>query len=241
MNILWILFLSLISFSAFAGPPYMTDDPEPVEYEHWEFYLSSLSNHEPGSCVATLPEVEVNYGAIKNVQLHIIMPFAFVSQTGSATHYGYGDTEVGIKYRFVQETESRPQIGTFPHVELPTGNKNKGLGSGYMQTFLPIWIQKSFGNWTTYGGGGYWINPGPGNKNWVFLGGVIQRTFNEHLKLGTELFYSTPKQQNEGSDIGFNLGGTIDINDTHHLPFSFGRDIYGDNLFQGYFGYQLTF
>jgi hypothetical protein len=25
-----------------AGPPYLADDPEPVEYRHWEFYLASL-------------------------------------------------------------------------------------------------------------------------------------------------------------------------------------------------------
>ena len=26
-----------------AGPPYITDDPEPVEYQHWEFYVASLT------------------------------------------------------------------------------------------------------------------------------------------------------------------------------------------------------
>ena len=24
---------------ALAGPPYITDDPEPVDYQHWEVYL----------------------------------------------------------------------------------------------------------------------------------------------------------------------------------------------------------
>ena len=26
---------------AWAGPPFTTDDPEPVEYQHWEVYLAS--------------------------------------------------------------------------------------------------------------------------------------------------------------------------------------------------------
>lgn len=29
--------------TALAGPPYATDDPEPVEYRHWEIYIASQS------------------------------------------------------------------------------------------------------------------------------------------------------------------------------------------------------
>jgi hypothetical protein len=28
----------LLSSSALAGPPFVTDDPEPVDYLHWELY-----------------------------------------------------------------------------------------------------------------------------------------------------------------------------------------------------------
>jgi hypothetical protein len=41
----------------------------------------------------------------------------------------------------------------FPLLELPTGNEHRGLGAGHVSAFLPIWVQKSFGEWTTYGGG----------------------------------------------------------------------------------------
>ena len=43
-------------------------------------------------------------------------------------------------------------------LELPTGNESRGLGEGRLHAFLPVWIQKSFADWTTYGGGGYWFN-----------------------------------------------------------------------------------
>jgi len=39
-----------------------------------------------------------------------------------------------------------------------------------VQAFLPVWMQKDVGDWTVYGGGGYWINPGAGQKNWWFTG-----------------------------------------------------------------------
>jgi hypothetical protein len=30
-----------------------------------------------------------------------------------------------------------------------------------VQAFLPVWLQKSFGDWTIYGGGGYGLNSYP--------------------------------------------------------------------------------
>ena len=34
--------LTLGLIVAWAGPPFVTDDPEPVEYRHWEIYLVLL-------------------------------------------------------------------------------------------------------------------------------------------------------------------------------------------------------
>ena len=40
---LLVLFLS--TRLAWGGPPFVTDDPDPVEYQHWEVYLFSIYNH----------------------------------------------------------------------------------------------------------------------------------------------------------------------------------------------------
>ena len=158
----------------FAGPPYITDDPEPVEYRHWEVYLASIFTEQPDAWIATAPHLEVNYGAVPNLQLHTILPMTLYAPAQGASSYGYSDTELGAKYRFVQEGKWVPQIGTFLLLEVPTGSHARNLGSGHLQTFLPLWIQKSFGPWTAYGGGGYWVNPGAHNQNWWFIGLVVQ-------------------------------------------------------------------
>jgi hypothetical protein len=62
-------------------------------------------------------------------------------------------------------------MGLFPVLEVPIGEENRGLGVGHWRGYLPLWVQKSFGDWTTYGGGGYWINHGNGTidrDNWYF-------------------------------------------------------------------------
>ena len=144
---------------AFAGPPYITDDPDPVEYQHWEVYFSSIFAKQPDAWTTTAPHIEVNYGVVPDVQLHMILPMTLYAPANGASSYGYG------KYRFVHEGDWLPQLGTFSLLEVPSGSHGRNLGSGHLQTFLPLWLQKSEGRWTAYGGGGYWINPGTGNRN----------------------------------------------------------------------------
>lgn len=226
---------------AFAGPPYQTDDPETVEYQHWEFYIASQYRHDKDGDTATLPHVEINYGVIPNVQLHLIVPLVYNSPSGEASHYGLGDVELGVKFRFIQESEWIPMVGTFPFIEIPTGNQNEGLGNGKAQYFIPLWLQKSWGPWTSYGGGGYWINPGDGNKDWWFWGWQVQREISKALAVGAELIYRTADVDNGDNSFGYNIGAVINITENHHLLFSAGSDISGPNRFSCYVGYQFTF
>ena len=49
----------------------------------------------------TAPHFEVNYGAITYLQLHLIAPIAYDAPARETRQYVYGDTEVGVKYRFI--------------------------------------------------------------------------------------------------------------------------------------------
>ncbi len=226
---------------AVAGPPFLTDDPEPVEPGHWEVYLSSVQQHNGSGLSGTLPHIEVNHGAAPNLQLHLIVPWAFNQPPGQSTAFGYGDMELGAKYRFIQEKRGQPMVGTFPLIEVPTGSARRGLGTGHLQVFLPIWLQKGWGHWTSYGGGGYHINPGPGNRDYWFVGWEVQKDLDKHLTLGGEVFHTTPATVGGRSDLAFNLGGQYNFDEGHHLLFSAGRSLDGDTDFMGYFGFQWTF
>jgi hypothetical protein len=93
-------------------------------------------------------------------------------------------------------------VGTFPILLVPTGNEDKGLGSGEAQVFLPLWLQKRWGPWKTCGGGGYWINPGTGNKNYWFFGWEVQRDMSQYLTLGGEVFHETSSEVSGESNTG---------------------------------------
>ncbi len=228
--------------TAWAGPPFFTDDPEPVELDHWEVYIASAYSHSVEGTQCTAPHAEVNLGAFPDTQLHLIVPMAYSHPHELGVHYGLGDTELGVKYRFIHEDEKgwRPQVGTFPIIELPTGNSEKGLGEGHVRVFFPVWFQKSWGPWTTYGGGGYWYHPGEDNKNFWFAGWLLQREFSKMLTIGAEVFNSSPKAKGESDETGFNIGGYLNLSEEHHILFSVGRDFKGPNTLFAYLAFQWT-
>src|SRR3984957_16066506 len=98
-----------------AGPPFLTDDPEPVDYDHWEIIGFSMGTLVQGDAAGVLPGVEVNYGAMPNVQLHVKVLAALNSQSVTGTQFGYGDTEVGVKYRFINPGEDDwwPEVAVY--------------------------------------------------------------------------------------------------------------------------------
>ena len=232
--------LGLLPHTAAAGPPFFTDDPVPVDLHNWEFYLASQHFVTSDSTTGTLPHAEANYGAAKNLQLHLILPMAYAKPKGTAFQYGPGDIELGVKYRFLGETGSRPQVGIFPHVELPAGSPDRGLGSGHVQVFLPVWLQKSWGAWTTYGGGGYWINPGQGNRDYWMFGWEVQRDLSKSLTVGAEVMGHSASADGQTGETGLNLGALLTVGKGQVLMASGGLDLHGPNRFFAYVAYYWT-
>jgi hypothetical protein len=196
-----------------------------VDYGHWEVYAFSAGAHGSSDTSGLGPSIEVNYGALPNLQLHVITGLAFDDPAGRHLQMGMSDTELGAKYRFIDPGQDDwwPQVGVFPLIEFPTGDASRGLGAGHTQEFLPVWVQKDFGKWTTYGGGGYWINPGAVNRNYWFTGWLLQRHVTDSLSLGGEIFHQTSATVGSDASSGFNLGGIYDFTEHYHLLFSAGR------------------
>jgi hypothetical protein len=233
-----ILFLLSIQL-CFAGPPFDTDDPETLELKHWEYYISSVNSRQTGVWSGTIPHIELNYGLAQNVMVHLLIPMNYDYSSHQGFKAGYADTEVGIKYRFIQETKNSPQVGTFPILEIPT-IKNEEFSDGKIKIYLPVWVQKSWGKLTTYGGAGYWINPGTNNKNWIFTGWEVQYDCSPLLTLGGELFYHSASSEQSSSGTGFNLGGFINLTKKFHIIFSVGHSLTNDRVFSSYVGLYIT-
>lgn len=201
-----VAFGCLFSAFAFAGPPYLTDDPEPVELGHVEINVAFTQTLSKEARSGALPLAEINYGAMRDVQLHAALPINFTAPQSGPRQSGIGDAEFGAKYRLIQESESAPMVAVYPTVLLPSGNRDRGLGNGGAQFLLPVWAQKSWGPWTVDMGVGYWINRAPGSKNNLYGGVLLQRALSERLSVGAQLFHRTEQAPGAGGDVRIQCG-----------------------------------
>jgi hypothetical protein len=238
MFLLWMVMT--FRTTALAWPPFLTDDPEPVPFKHWEAYLFSTVDDTRKQTDVTGPAFEFNVGALPNLQTHLVIPIAYASSEGGPRNYGLGDIELGVKYVFIQEAEHQPMVGVFPMLEIPTGNDGRGLGNGRAWWRVPLWLQKSWGPWTTYGGAGYVINPTPGARNYCFGGWLIQRDFGEKLTFGGEIFAQGKSSDDTRSSVAFNLGGYFKNHAGLPTPLFWGHSLAGDRHTIGYLGLYWT-
>jgi len=239
----WLGLIVLLALQppAWAGNPFLTDDPEPVDRGHGEVFIAGSYFQNSGGNNGT-GQFEVNYGAFEETQLHLILTGAFNRPNGSIATSGVGDMELGVKCRFIKEEPGVPQIGTYPKLDLPTGDASQGLGTGTTRLMVPVWFQKSWGPWTTYGGGGYWFNWGPGGQGWVYLGWELQRDLSPQVTLGGEVFYQTAQMAGGQDSLSGDLGVIVNLDDHSHPMLSVGRDLVNPvNSLFGYAAYLWTY
>jgi hypothetical protein len=252
-NAMLVILLLLSASRLWAGPPFQTDDPEPVEPGHFEFYQFSSLSSTPVETDPTGPALEFNWGALPNLQLHVILPFGAAIPSNKPIYrpagegpsaFGLTDMETGAKIRFITESKHRPQIGIYPMFELPTGDSTQGLGVGKLWYKMPLWIQKSWGEWTAYGGAGYQIVPQQQYRDFFYTGWLLQRNLGKKFTLGGELFshqaegLATPQTQ---SSTMVDLGGIYYIrNPGLQLLFSYGHSIAGQTENYAYLGLYQT-
>jgi hypothetical protein len=227
-----------------AGPPFLTDDPVPVDFGHYETYVFTQWDNVPATMsTVSGPAVEFNWGFRPNVQLHVVGPFENATAMGLPNAFGFGDTELGVKVRFLQESAGRPQIGIFPMAELATGDASRNLGNGQTWYRLPLWVQKSYddGRWTVDAGGGAALNHAPGQLDYGFGGLLLQRSIGPGLTLGGEVYTQGATAVGATATTFYNVGGYINPTTQFSILFSVGRSVSGQSHAIGYFGIYYTY
>jgi hypothetical protein len=200
---------------AFGGPPYLTDDPVPTDRGHWEIYaFTAVEGHR-----STLDDdtgFDVNYGATDGVQLTATLPLSFSRTPPESWRVRTGDVELGVKYRFIDDIKTGFSAALFPRVILPTSAHDKKA-----QLLLPLWMEKNFAPGTSlFGGGGYELNPGPGNRDFWQAAVALTQDLDKNVSVGVEVI-------RQGSDtIGgtakTDAGATVKLSEHDGLLFSAG-------------------
>ena len=87
-TLLLLVAAGLASQAVQAGPPFLTDDPEPVDFRHGKACVFSAYDRSSGATGIQGPALEFNLGASPGLQLHLVVPWAWNRVRGSGTHSG---------------------------------------------------------------------------------------------------------------------------------------------------------
>ena len=204
---------------AAAGPPYLTDDPVPTDTGHWEIYgFSAGEGHR--STIDMDAGVDLNYGPVKGVQLTSTLPLSFSHDGAMGWHSGAGDVEIGVKYRFFHDQKRGLSAAIFPRVILPTSSL---APNGKTRFLLPLWLGKDFAGGTSlYGGGGYLINPGPGNRDFWEAAVALTHDFGGRISIGTEITRQGPDTIGGTAQTRAGVGSIVHVAGPASLLFSGG-------------------
>ncbi len=244
LMLLLLLGLLAIPKNLLAGPPFQLDDPDVIPYRNFEFYVWGGANSSPGVVDTAGPAVEFNWSGVRNMMFHFILPTGADIPSGGPTNFGLEDGEMGLQYRFVQETKYRPMIGTFTMMEIPTGDSSKGLGAGGPSWKIPLYAQKTIGGWTIDGGGGEDVSNIAGARNYPFGGTLVTHDVTKRLTLGGELFAhgrptADPTLSSYAADLDF--GGYYTLtNPGFQLLFAYGHSVAGESENYAYLALYWT-
>lgn len=213
------LALLLVPAAASAGPPFLTDDPEPTDLGHWEIYAPRFEAEGSGRDFAGDLGAEINYGAAPDLQVTVGLPTAY-SHDARGWHWGAGDLEASVKYRFYDNEAAGLQVAAFPGVTLPTASH--GMGAGRVTAFLPLWAEKDIGPWSVFGGGGYAVNPGSGNRDYWTGGIAATRQFGKGLLIGVEADRQGSDTLGGRASTSLGIGAIVDLKGPFRLLASGG-------------------
>ena len=243
--VLFVLFFFLFATAtvfAQGGPPYYTNDPGTPGNLNWEINLGYMpflfSNHS----VSHTPDVDINFGIGDRIQLTYENAWLRVQNPSSATKYGLGQSNPGVKWRFYDAGESGLNVSVFPQLFLnnPNDAVRRGITPASESFLLPIEFSKKIGSVDVNFEMGYqFVHKGPDGG---LLGLVVGRDLTNKLEMDAELYYQGTFHPSENQP-SIDFGGRYKLHRPVILLFMAGRSLEATRsnqpYFLGYFGLQF--
>lgn len=142
--------LALAARPSPAQQPFVTDDAEVTDAGHWHFQFSNEYDVLQKSARPNLRQDWTNlvfqYGLAHHVEVNVDFPVISIENArGTRSVFGPGDVDFAAKWKFAEEAPGlrHPALALDAAVELPTGNAEKQLGSGFADYGLNLVLQKT--------------------------------------------------------------------------------------------------
>jgi hypothetical protein len=213
--------------AAGAQQPFVVDDVEVTAPGIWHVELSNqLDLLRPAARPVrwqTAFDAELNVGVAPRIELAVLVPvIGLVSDAASQPlTAGVGDASLGAKMRFTASADARHAFAGSLTLELPTGDRDRELGSGLVDYGLNVMSQHRIdARWTArFNGGvvlaGNTLTGAVGIKERGTIitgGGSLVAQAAPRVQLGAEVTMAwSQKATLSGSSVGVQFGGNIAV------------------------------
>jgi hypothetical protein len=239
-----ILVLFLAAGRALAGPPLITDDPDTPGPNSWEIDVATTSAYVQRTWDLETPLLDINYGIGDHIELTCELPWEVTVPDHGGTDSGLGNTLLGVKWRFLDQTNAWLDVSAYPQVEFnnPTASVRHGLANDGTTVLLPFEVGHRFGPLDIYADTAYVWNQRQVTGG--FCGVAAEYELSENFSVMAELHddFETHLTNNE---LDFNLGFRRTLTEHISLIGSAGRAIFGPSQtapgFMSYLALEFTF
>src|SRR5271169_6228007 len=219
---LFVIYFLLTVGSASAGPPLLTDDPDTPGDKHWVINVAFILNKYQTESTYEAPNLDLNYGLGNNIQIKYEVPRLILREQGIGTQTGLGNSNFGVKWRFLDEEEYEVNMSTYPQFEFNpmTSVVNRGLVEKGMSLLLPVEVSKKMGSVLINGEVGYTFEQYHEGE-WLY-GFFIGYDLRENLTILGEI-HGVTSNELKINDAVFNMGTQWDFTKRYGLLASAGR------------------
>lgn len=237
------LFLCVAAAFGQGGPPYYTNDPGTPGNFNWEINVGYMPFFYSNQTVSHTPDLDINFGVGDRIQLTYENAWLRVQNPGSATKFGFGQSNPGVKWRFYDAGEDKLQISIFPQLFL--NNPNDAVRRGIVPAtdifLMPAEFTRKVGPVNVDFEAGYEVvRHGP--NGWI-AGLVVGRDLTKRLELDAEFNSQGTFRASEDAQPLIDAGLRYKLHNPVILLLMAGRSVEptrsNQSYFVGYFGVQF--
>lgn len=236
--------LTLDAAHAQAGPPLLTDDPSTPGDGRWEINLAFTVEQRRSETLFEAPILDLNYGLGERVQLKYELRWLVLDEEGAAARNGLGNSQVGVKWRFLDEERHGVSVSVYPQLSFnnPTSSDERGLIEEGLDLSLPMQVSRSVGPIELTLELGYVLVEGREDE-WLY-GLAAAWPVTDGFEIVGEV-HDNATREFEEDELVFNLGGVVDLHENLSLLVSAGRSFHdpgsGEPELLSYLGLQFRF
>jgi hypothetical protein len=221
----------------------ITDDPGTPGNGKWENNFAIIFEHRPNETPIDLPEMDLNYGVGEHIQLTLQTAPVLSTHSGHGLIGGIGGTEAAVKWRFLDEATSSPDMSMFPRVifNVEQSSVRRGLAEDGTRFQVPFQAAKAFGRLRMDAEFGPRVST-VGRSEWLY-GIVCGFEVTKPTMLMAEL-HDESRMNFSRDTLTLNFGLRHEFTETYILILSMGHELRSPDqptALLGYFGMQFVY